>query len=73
VLNAMGNPGSDKRLQGLVFPVDKDSWFMTVRFESAGYVKDDDAKDGTRMTCSRVIAKAPRRRTKSARLWACPS
>lgn len=45
VLNAMGNPGSDKRLQGLVFPVDKDSWFMTVRFESAGYVKDDDAKD----------------------------
>jgi len=45
VLNAMGNPGSDKRLQGLVFPVDKDSWFMTVRFESSGYVKDDDAKD----------------------------
>ncbi len=45
VLNAMGNPGSDKRLQGLVFPVDRDSWFMIVRFESAGYVKDDDAKD----------------------------
>ena len=45
VLNAMGNPGNDPRMQGLVFPVDRDSWFMTVRFEAAGYVKDDDAKD----------------------------
>lgn len=45
VLNAMGNPGKDPRLQGLVFPVERDSWFMTIRFESSGYVKDDDAKD----------------------------
>jgi uncharacterized membrane-anchored protein len=45
LLNAMGNPGSDPRLQGLVFPATGDSWFMTVRFEAAGYVKDDDAKD----------------------------
>ncbi len=41
----MGNPGKDPRLQGLVFPVERDSWFMTIRFESSGYVKDDDAKD----------------------------
>jgi uncharacterized membrane-anchored protein len=45
LLNAMGNPGTDARLQGLVFPAGGDSWFVTVRFEAAGYVKDDDAKD----------------------------
>lgn len=45
LLNAMGNPGTDSRLQGLVFPATRDNWFMTVRFEAAGYVKDDDAKD----------------------------
>jgi uncharacterized membrane-anchored protein len=46
LLNAMGNPGKDNRLQGLIFPKAKeDQWFMTVRYESSGYIKDDDAKD----------------------------
>jgi uncharacterized membrane-anchored protein len=45
VLNAMGNPGSDPRLQGLIFPKGDDQWFMTVRFEDSGYIKDDDAKE----------------------------
>lgn len=45
ILNAMGNPGKDERLQGMVFPKDSGGWFMTVRFESSGYIKDDDAKD----------------------------
>jgi uncharacterized membrane-anchored protein len=45
VLNAMGNPGSDPRLQGLVFPNQRGGWFMTIRYEDSGYVKDDDAKD----------------------------
>lgn len=46
LLNAMGNPGQDPRLQGLIFPSgDGGGWFMTVRFEAAGYVKDDDAKE----------------------------
>jgi uncharacterized membrane-anchored protein len=44
LLNAMGNPGSDDALQGLVFPADNAGWFMTVRFEPSGYIKDDDAK-----------------------------
>jgi len=44
LLNAMGNPGQDDRLQGLVFPADDAGWFMTVRFEASGYIKDDDAK-----------------------------
>ena len=44
LLNAMGNPGSDEALQGLVFPADNAGWFMTVRFEPSGYIKDDDAK-----------------------------
>ena len=45
MLNAMGNPGTDPRLQGLIFPKGDGGWFMTVRYESSGYVKDDDAKD----------------------------
>jgi uncharacterized membrane-anchored protein len=50
VLRAMGNPGRDTRLLGLIFPQgegdkDGDSWFITVRFEDAGYVKDDDARE----------------------------
>jgi len=45
VLNAMGNPGNDERLQGLVFPDGDAPWFMTIRFERSGYVKDDDAKN----------------------------
>ncbi|MEX8517176.1 MAG: DUF2167 domain-containing protein [Leptothrix sp. (in: b-proteobacteria)] len=45
VLNAMGNPGEDPQLQGLIFPADDAGWFMTVRFEPAGFVKDDDAHD----------------------------
>jgi uncharacterized membrane-anchored protein len=45
VLEAMGNPGQDPRLQGLIFPSGGDSWFMTVRYEAAGYVKDDEARD----------------------------
>jgi uncharacterized membrane-anchored protein len=45
VLNVMGNPGSDPRLQGLVFPKDGAQWFMTIRYEDSGYVKDDDARE----------------------------
>jgi uncharacterized membrane-anchored protein len=45
VLQAMGNPGRDERLQGLIFPSGGEGWLMTVRFEPAGYVKDDDARD----------------------------
>jgi uncharacterized membrane-anchored protein len=45
LLNAMGNPGQDPQLQGLVFPQGDGNWFMTVRYEPSGHVKDDDAKD----------------------------
>lgn len=45
VLNAMGNPGHDSRLQGLVFPEGNDGWFATMRFEKSGYIKDDDARE----------------------------
>jgi uncharacterized membrane-anchored protein len=44
VLHVMGNPGNNPRLQGLIFP-EKGDWFMTVQFEKAGYVKDDEARD----------------------------
>jgi uncharacterized membrane-anchored protein len=45
VLNAMGNPGQDPRLQGLIFPQSDAGWFMTVRYEKSGYIKDDEARD----------------------------
>ncbi|HEX5684240.1 MAG TPA: DUF2167 domain-containing protein [Ideonella sp.] len=46
LLQAMGNPGEDPRLQGLVFPKgEEQGWFMTVRYEDSGHIKDDDAKD----------------------------
>ena len=46
LLNAMGNPGTDPRLQGLIFPQGEGAgWFITVRFEDAGHIKDDDARD----------------------------
>jgi len=45
LLNAMGNPGKDLRLQGLIFPQGNEGWFMTVRYEASGYVKDDDARE----------------------------
>jgi uncharacterized membrane-anchored protein len=45
LLVAMGNPGEDPNLHGLVFPSQRAGWFVTVRFEPAGFVKDDDARD----------------------------
>lgn len=45
LLNAMGNPGTDPRLAGLIFPKDDAGWFMTVRYEDSGHIKDDDARD----------------------------
>src|SRR5262245_20764054 len=45
LLNAMGNPGNDPRLQGMIFPDGDAGWFMTVRYEASGYVKDDDARE----------------------------
>jgi len=45
LLNMFGNPGSNPEMPGLILPTDpKASWFMPVRFEKAGFIKDDDAK-----------------------------
>jgi uncharacterized membrane-anchored protein len=52
LLRAMGNPGQDPRLLGLIFPdaannnaMTDANWLITVRFEDSGYIKDDDARD----------------------------
>ncbi len=45
VMNAMGNPGDRSDLAGIIFPTAPGSWFVTVRFEKSGYIKDDDAKN----------------------------
>lgn len=45
VMNAMGNPGKDARLRGLIMPTNDENYFVTVQYDPAGYIKDDDAKD----------------------------
>jgi uncharacterized membrane-anchored protein len=45
VMKVMGN-GTDDRFLGLVLPLEKDSkYFVSVEYESAGYIKDDEAKE----------------------------
>lgn len=46
VMEIMGN-STDERFEGLIYPLSDDSsgWFITVDFESSGYIKDEDAKE----------------------------
>jgi uncharacterized membrane-anchored protein len=45
VMKVMGN-STDDRFLGLVLPLEKDSkYFVSVEYESAGYIKDDEAKE----------------------------
>ena len=44
LLRAMGNT-VDERLVGLVLPQGDGNWMVVAKFEKAGYVKDDDARD----------------------------
>nr|WP_315464346.1 DUF2167 domain-containing protein [uncultured Rhodoferax sp.] len=44
VLQAIGRPGTDERLQGLVLPDGDAPWYMAIRFERSGYIQDDEAR-----------------------------
>ena len=44
LMQAMGN-STDDRLIGLVQASDDSRWLVVARYEPAGYIKDDDAKD----------------------------
>lgn len=46
LMRVMGNT-VDGRFLGLIFPVGRDdaNWFVSLDFEDAGYIKDDDARD----------------------------
>lgn len=44
IMDRMGNQ-TDEAFLGLIFPQDESEWFATLDFESAGYIKDDDAKN----------------------------
>ncbi len=45
LLDLFGNPGSNPDMPGLILPRDpKATWFMPVRFQASGYIKDDDAR-----------------------------
>jgi uncharacterized membrane-anchored protein len=45
LMEMMGNQTGPTFI-GLIYPLDDDSqWFVTVDFESSGYIKDEDAKD----------------------------
>lgn len=43
VMEMMGNQ-IDDRFLGLILPEAGDGWFVTLDYEAAGYIKDDDAK-----------------------------
>ena len=44
LLNMWGNPGSNPEMQGLILPTDPTkTWFMPVRFQKVGYIKDEEA------------------------------
>jgi uncharacterized membrane-anchored protein len=44
VMELMGNQ-TDERFIGLIFPASDADWFVTMDYEPAGYIKDDDAKE----------------------------
>lgn len=45
LMQAMGN-SHDDRMLGLIFPQDeRQGWMMVARYESSGYIKDDDARN----------------------------
>lgn len=45
LMDVLGNQ-TDERFIGLIFPAAENSnWFVTIDYEPAGYIKDDDAKD----------------------------
>jgi uncharacterized membrane-anchored protein len=44
LMEAMGNQAGENFI-GLIFPHSEADWFVTMDFEPAGYIKDDDAKD----------------------------
>jgi len=44
VMAKMGNQ-TDGRFVGMIIPLTEANWFVTVDYEPAGYIKDDDAKN----------------------------
>ena len=46
LMRAMGN-SVDERFLGLIFPLGREgaNWFVSLDFEDAGYIRDDDARD----------------------------
>ena len=44
LMAALGNR-TDDRLLGLIFPLDQGDWFVSLDFDPAGYIKDDEARD----------------------------
>ena len=45
LMDLFGNPGSNPDMPGLILPRDpKATWFMPVRFQATGVIKDDDAR-----------------------------
>lgn len=44
LMSVLGNQ-TDSNFLGLIFPTSDAQWFVTVDFDPAGYIKDDDAKD----------------------------
>lgn len=45
LLTLFGNPGNNPDMPGLILPRDpRATWYMPVRFQATGFIKDDDAR-----------------------------
>src|SRR4051812_18235569 len=44
LMESMGNQAGSNFI-GLIFPLSDKNWFVTVEYEKAGYIKDDEARD----------------------------
>lgn len=45
LLELFGNPGANPDMPGLILPRDpRAQWYMPIRFQATGYIKDDDAR-----------------------------
>ena len=58
LLELFGNPGSHLDMPGLILPRDpRATWFMPVRFQASGFIKDDDARTWNADEMLSVLAK----------------
>lgn len=72
VMDAMGNR-TDERFLGMIFPLGSTNknWFVTLSYESSGYIKDDDAKKWDADELLQNLKEGTEAGTSIDRKWVC--